>query len=172
MQKNKSTRELVMNVVHHNSPMRSSSCQAPVMTETFFRHNHWLIHPASHLCQEMLCPNFTTESGGLKLASCYFTYLTQFIHYSSMTLHWAWGHEYVEARWVRDRREEEEDEVAKERLKNRDEDAALLSNSDSFTLTYWVITPLNHSVACVTRAHTNEHRYITYRPHLLHFITF
>lgn len=141
------------------------------MAETFFLHNRWLIHPASHFCYA--CPHSTTESGGLKLASCYFTYLTQFIHYSSMTLHWAWGHEYVEARWVRDGREDEEDEIVKEilreRHKNWDEDAALSSNGDYFTLTCWVITPLSHSVACVTRAHTNEHIYVTYLPHLLLF---
>lgn len=37
----------------------------------------------------------TNESGGLKLASYCFTYLSQFIHYSSMTLHLALGHQYV-----------------------------------------------------------------------------
>lgn len=124
-----------MNLVQHDSLMHSSSCQTLVMVETFFRHNHWLIYPASHLCQEVLAEHSTTDSCGLKLASYYFTYLTQFTHYSSMTLHWAWGHEYVEATWLRNRSKGEEDEVEIKKFSEKDthwDEDTPLSNSDHY----------------------------------------
>lgn len=74
---------------------------------------------------------------------------------------------------MRDRREDEEDEGGEEKgAEAEEEDAALLSDDDYLALACRVINPLSHSVACVIGAHANEHRYVTYGPRLLPFITF
>lgn len=83
--------------------MRPSSCQTPVEALTYSSRLTFIPGSAP--------PPHSTESGGLKWASYHFTYLAQFIHHSSMTLHRAWGHKYDEARWARDKRKDADQEL-------------------------------------------------------------
>lgn len=92
-----------MNLVHHNSQLLSSSCQTPVLLERFSCHIRSLIYPTLRWCQEKLA-RFPPLSLVVWNLPPTLSLIQQFVYYSSMTLHWAWGYKYVAARWVRDRR--------------------------------------------------------------------
>ena len=146
------------------SPSHVPWCACPVVRPRWWWRQSLTYLSSLTFMSGNACPHSSAESGGLKLASYYFTYLTQFIHYSSMTLHWAWGHEYVEAGWVRVGRKGERKELKEILGEWKTEKKTLLSSPTviiSLTLAEWLTLSVV-KFACVIRAYTSEHRYITF----------